>query len=89
MVQCKSCLGTGKVLREYKLDQDNYPLYCAITCPVCGGNGGIDDTELFVVPRAFIKDDFFVSSLFSEGEQKRLREVLKNEQLFLERNKKT
>jgi DnaJ-class molecular chaperone len=84
---CLSCGGGGKVIRVIGFDADHYPLFAEQRCPACGGTGFVDATELFVVPRGLVKDDFFVSPLYTEAEQKRLRAVLEEERKWFDRLK--
>lgn len=85
MDTCFSCMGTGRVLRMLGLDEDHYPKYCEIPCPACHGVGKLDMGELFVVPRGMIKDEFFVTELFTEIEQEKLRTLLEEERKFFEK----
>lgn len=84
---CHSCMGTGKVLRMVGFDDDHYPRYASVRCPACNGSGEVDMTELFIVPRGMVKDEFFVSPLYTEDEQSKLRKILEEERKFLEKGR--
>jgi hypothetical protein len=84
---CLSCGGSGKVLRMVRCDIDHYPQYAEQKCPACHGTGYVDMAELFVVPRGLVKDEFFVSPLYTEAEQKRMRRVLEEERRWFEKLK--
>jgi RecJ-like exonuclease len=82
--KCPSCEGTGKVYYQAGIDDDNYPLYKRMVCPYCHGAGVVDLCELFVVPRAFVKSEFFVDAEFTAESQDRLRRALRREQDFFD-----
>lgn len=84
---CLSCNGSGKVLKMFGFDKDYYPTFVKAKCPSCHGTGFVDSGELFVVPRGLIKDEFFVSSLYTEDEQNKLRAVLEEERKWFEKLK--
>lgn len=81
--KCPSCEGTGKVYYQASIDEDNYPLYKRMVCPYCHGAGEVDLSELFVVPRALVRSEFFVDAEFTAESQERLRKALQREQEFL------
>ena len=82
MTKCPSCEGTGKVYYQTGFDEDNYPLYKRMVCPYCHGVREVNLDELFLVPRAFVKPEFFVGEEFTSDSQERLRRALKREDEF-------
>jgi len=85
LMKCPSCMGTRKVLRMAGYDADHYPKYAECKCPACNGTGVVDMSELFIVPRGLVKDEFFVSLLYTEAEQTKLRRILEEERKFFEK----
>lgn len=83
MQECPSCRGTGTVFHVAGIDNDSYPLYKKMVCPFCHGAKTIDIGELYIVPRAMVKPEFFVDKEFTEGSQENLRRALRREQEFL------
>lgn len=84
MQDCPSCTGSGKVYYVAGVDEDTYPLYKKMVCPFCHGKGLVDLCELYVVPRAMVKPEFFVDKEFTEDSQARLRKALQREQEFFD-----
>lgn len=85
-MKCPSCQGSGSVYSQVGVDEDHYPLYRKARCPYCSGTGDVDLSELFLVPRGMVKDEFFVSPEFGEESQRRLRRALESERKFMERH---
>ncbi len=83
-MRCPSCCGDGNVYSRVGVDEDNYPLYRKARCPYCMGTGDVDLSELFLVPRGMVKDEFFVSPEFGGESQRRLRMALEQERKFME-----
>lgn len=82
--ECPSCLGTGKVFHVVGIDEDSYPLYKKMLCPFCHGAKMVDLNELYVVPRAMVKPEFFVNKEYTEDSQAYLRRILQREKEFFE-----
>lgn len=87
---CRVCMGTGKAYRRAvnpAVDEDGYPLYSRIKCPMCGGSGFMDTSELYIVPKSMVKDEYFVHPEFTEDHQAWLRKVVEREEQFLGKSK--